>query len=84
MNDQFAMIESLKVARSKVATTLRVELFYRFLDTEIMSTISIVYSYYCEKNATRNFLPYLDKIKVALCVGKKIKGGVVVVGLLDS
>jgi hypothetical protein len=38
----------------------------------------------CEKNATNNFLPHLDKIKVALCVGKKIKGGVVVVGLLDS
>jgi hypothetical protein len=38
----------------------------------------------CEENATRNFFPYLDKIKVALCVGKIIKGGVVVARLLDS
>jgi hypothetical protein len=38
----------------------------------------------CEKNATKNFLPHLDKIKAAFNVGKKIKGGVVVVGLLDS
>jgi hypothetical protein len=38
----------------------------------------------CEENVTRNFLPHLDKIKVAFSVGKKIKGGVVVVGLLDS
>jgi hypothetical protein len=38
----------------------------------------------CEKNATKNFHPHLDKINVTFCVGKKIKGGVVVVGLLDS
>jgi len=38
----------------------------------------------CEENATNNFLSHMDKIKVALCVGKKIKGGVIVVGLLDS
>jgi hypothetical protein len=38
----------------------------------------------CEEYATKNFLPYLDKIKVALCVGKKIKGGVVVAGLFYS
>ncbi len=43
MNDQFAVIESVKAACSEVATTLCVELFYRFPDTEIMSTISIVY-----------------------------------------
>jgi len=38
----------------------------------------------CEKHVTKNFLPHLDKIKAALCVDKKIKDGVVVVGLLDS
>jgi hypothetical protein len=38
----------------------------------------------CEKNATKNFHPHLDKINATFCVGKKIKGGVVVVGLLDS
>ncbi len=38
------------------------------------------------RKATIQFgmVPHLDKIKVALCVGHKIKGGVVVVGLLDS
>jgi hypothetical protein len=51
-----------------------------------MSALGIVYPQYwlCEENVIRNFLPYLDKIKVAFCVGKKIKGGVVVVRLLDS
>jgi hypothetical protein len=38
----------------------------------------------CEKNVTRNFFPYLDHIKVAFYVGKKIKGDVVVPRLLDS
>ncbi len=36
-----------------------------------------------EENATRNFLPHLDKIKAAFCVGKKIKGGAIVARLLD-
>jgi len=31
-----------------------------------------------------NFLLHLDNLKVAFCVRKKIKGDVVVVGLLDS
>jgi hypothetical protein len=38
----------------------------------------------CEENATRDFLPHLDKIKPTFCVGKKNKGGVIVVGLLYS
>ncbi len=38
----------------------------------------------CEENAARKFLPHLDYIKVTLCVGKKTKRGVVVLGLLDS
>jgi hypothetical protein len=38
----------------------------------------------CEENDTKNFLPHLDKIKVAFCVAKKIKGGVVIAKLLDS
>jgi hypothetical protein len=38
----------------------------------------------CEENVTMSFLPHLDKIKVAFCVGKKIKGGVVTIGLSDS
>ncbi len=37
-----------------------------------------------KKNATTDFLPHLDEIKVAFYVSKKIKGGVVIVGLLDS
>jgi hypothetical protein len=37
----------------------------------------------CAKK-TKNFFPHLDKFKAALYVGKRIKGGVVVVGLLDS
>ncbi len=86
MSDQSAMIESMKVACLKVTTTLCAELFRRLLDAEIMSVLGIVYPQYwlCDKNATRDFLPHLDKIKVAFCVGKKIKGGVVIVGLLDS
>jgi len=86
MNDQFAMIKLVKAACSKTTTTLCVELFCRFPNVEIMSALGIVYPQYwlCEENATRNFFPHLDKVKVALCVGKKIKGGVVVVGLLDS
>ncbi len=86
MSDQSTMIESMKAACSGVAITLCVELFRRFLDVEIMLALGIVYSQYwlCEKNDTKNFLPHLDKIKAAFCVGKKIKGNVVVVGLLDS
>jgi hypothetical protein len=37
----------------------------------------------CEKNATKNFLPHLDKINAAFYVGQKIKGSVVIAGLLD-
>jgi hypothetical protein len=44
LNDQFAMIESMKAACWKAATTLCVELFYKFPGTEIMSTIGVVYS----------------------------------------
>jgi hypothetical protein len=86
MSDQSAMIESMKVVCSKTATTLCVGLSCRFPDVEIMSTLGIVYPQYwlCDKNVIKNFLPHLDKIKATLCVGKKIKGGVVVVGLLDS
>jgi hypothetical protein len=43
MSDQYAMIKSVKVARSKVTTTLCVELFHRFLDVEIMLALGIVY-----------------------------------------
>ncbi len=80
------MIESMKVVCSKAATTLCVGLFRRFLDVEIMSALGIVYPQYwlCDKNVIKNFLPHLDKIKATLRVSKKIKGGVLVVGLLDS
>jgi hypothetical protein len=86
MSDQFAMIKLVKVACSKATTILCFELFLKFLDAEIMLAFGIVYMQYwlCEENATKNFFPHLDKIKAAFCVGKKIKGGVVVVGLLDS
>jgi hypothetical protein len=43
MSDQFAMIESMKVACVKATTTLCVELFRKFFDVEIMSTFGIVY-----------------------------------------
>jgi hypothetical protein len=36
----------------------------------------------CEENATRDFLPHLDKIKATFCVGKN--NGVVIVGLFYS
>jgi hypothetical protein len=86
------MIELVKAACSKAATTLCVELFRKFLDAKIMSVLGIVIrSIGCvfvilvvEENATRNFLPHLDKINAAFCVGKKIKGGVIIVGFLDS
>jgi len=63
------MIESMKVACSKAATTLCVELSHRFPNVEIMSTLGIVYSHYwlCEENVIKNFLPHLDKIKATLC-----------------
>jgi hypothetical protein len=38
----------------------------------------------CEENATKNFLPHLDKIMATFCVGKKIKGGVAIVRFLNS
>jgi len=86
MNDQATMIELMKVTCSKATTTLCVELFCKFLDVEIMSALGIVYLQYCmcEKNVTKNFFPHLDKFRVAFYAGKRIKGGVVVVGLLDS
>jgi hypothetical protein len=37
------MIEQVKIACSKVATTLCVELFRRFPDAEIMLALGIVY-----------------------------------------
>jgi hypothetical protein len=43
MNDQYAMIESVKVARSKVTGTLCVEFFRKFHDVEIMLALGIVY-----------------------------------------
>jgi hypothetical protein len=43
MRDRSTMIESVKATCLEVATTLCVELFRRFLDAEIMSTIGIVY-----------------------------------------
>jgi hypothetical protein len=86
MSHQFAMIKLVKVACSKATTTLCFELFLKFLDAEIMLVFGIVYLQYwlCEENATRNFFQHLDKIKAACFVGKKIKGGVLVVGILDS
>jgi hypothetical protein len=43
MSDQFAMIESVKVACLKAATTLCVELFRKFLNLEIMLALGIMY-----------------------------------------
>jgi hypothetical protein len=63
MSDQFAMIELVKAACSKATTTICVELFRKFLNVEIMSTLGIVYPQYwlCEENVTTNFFPHLDQ-----------------------
>jgi hypothetical protein len=59
MNDQFSMIESMKVACSKAAMTLCVELSCRFPDVEIMSALGIVYPQYwlCEKKCYQKLPP---------------------------
>jgi len=43
MNDQFAMVQSMKVACLEATPTLCVELFCNFFDVEIMSALGIVY-----------------------------------------
>jgi len=47
---------------NKATTSLCVEFSPRFLNVEIMSTLSMVYSknWLCEENATRKFFPHLD------------------------
>jgi hypothetical protein len=51
-----------------------------------MVVLGMVYLQYwiCEETTTNNFLPHLDLIKYAFCVDKKLKGGSIILGLLDS
>jgi hypothetical protein len=47
---------------NEVAASLCVELFHRFPNAEIMSTLNMVYpeNWLCEENDIRKFLPHLD------------------------
>jgi hypothetical protein len=80
------MFEIIKVVCLKATSNLCYGLSHRFLDVKVMVAFSMVYLQYwiCEEITINNFLPHLDLIKYALYVNKKLKGGSIVHGLLDS
>ncbi len=75
----------MKVACAKVATKLCFELFHRFPNVEIMAALGMVYPQYwmCEKTTMNNFEVDLDRIKATFCVDIKLKGEVMIYGILD-
>jgi hypothetical protein len=71
---------------TKATSNLCFGLYHRFLDVKVMAALGMVYLQYwiCEETIISNFLPHLNLIKYALCVNKKLKGGSIVLRLLDS